>query len=46
MLVGGKGAHEGNVYAYNPSSDIFGPVCDDFWTIEDVTNATFSYLFF
>jgi hypothetical protein len=28
--------YEGNVFATNPTSGIFGPICDDFWSMKDV----------
>ena len=36
-LVGGSGAFEGYLYATNPVSKIYGPVCDDFFTINSVS---------
>jgi hypothetical protein len=36
VLVGGSVAGEGNVYARNPATGIYGPVCDDSWSITDV----------
>jgi hypothetical protein len=36
VLVGGSGPHEGNVYATNPETGIFGAVCDDYWDQPDV----------
>ena len=30
-LVGGAGPYEGVVYATNPATNIYGPVCDDFF---------------
>ena len=27
----------GNVFAKNPVTGIYGPVCDDFWDINDVS---------
>jgi hypothetical protein len=35
-LAGGSNFKEGNVYAMNPDSEMFGPVCDDQWTLENV----------
>lgn len=35
-LVGGKTPNEGNVYARNPDTGIFGPVCDDAWDVMGV----------
>jgi hypothetical protein len=37
-LVGGIDVSEGNVLAYNPANGMYGPVCDDMWNLEDVTN--------
>ncbi len=40
VCAGGKKPHntnmryEGNVYAVNPRTNVFGPVCDDNWTLE------------
>ena len=28
---------EGNVFAYNPSTGVSGPVCDDNWDINEVS---------
>jgi len=36
ILVGGSGPYEGNVYATNPETNVFGPVCDDTWDLADV----------
>ena len=36
MLMGGTHSYEGNVYAMNPITGVFGPVCDDFWSMKDV----------
>jgi hypothetical protein len=36
VLVGGPTSSSGNVFARNPSTGIYGPVCDDFWNIADV----------
>ena len=30
-LVGGSGPHEGTLYATNPATGIYGPVCDDYF---------------
>ena len=30
-LVGGSGPYEGVVYATNPATNIYGPVCDDYF---------------
>jgi len=34
VLVGGRTASEGNVFARNPVTGVYGPVCDDYWTLE------------
>ncbi len=31
------GDKEGNVFAYNSANGVFGPVCGDFWTIQNVS---------
>ena len=36
-LVGGSSSNEGNVFAYNPFFNAYGPVCDDFWDLNDAT---------
>jgi hypothetical protein len=36
-LIGGSSKLEGNVFARNPNTKVFGPVCDDEWTIENVS---------
>ncbi len=36
-LIGGSSKLEGNVFARNPTTKVFGPVCDDVWTIENVS---------
>ena len=36
MLKGGTNNFEGNVYALNPTTGVFGPICDDFWSMKDV----------
>ena len=38
QLIGGG---RGNVYATNPTNQIFGPVCDDAW---DISAVTYHYL--
>ena len=38
VLVGGTQAGVGNVYARNPVTGIYGPVCDDFWNMLAVRN--------
>jgi len=35
-LVGGSGDFEGNVFALNPKTGVFGPVCDDNWSMTQV----------
>jgi hypothetical protein len=35
-LVGGTTNGTGNVFSRNPTTGIYGPVCDDAWGIEDV----------
>jgi hypothetical protein len=35
-LIGGHSEKEGNVYALNPSTGVFGPVCDDNWDLTAV----------
>jgi hypothetical protein len=40
VLVGGSSTGSGNVFARNPTTGIYGPVCDDNWDIADVR---FSY---
>jgi hypothetical protein len=36
-LVGGDVRNEGNVYIFNPSTNVFGPVCDKLWDLDDVS---------
>ena len=36
-LVGGFSSYSGNVFARNPVTGVYGPVCDDYWSIEDVS---------
>ena len=36
-LVGGQSSSEGNVFALNPRTDVFGPVCDDGWDVNSVS---------
>lgn len=36
LLVGGKDGSEGNVYHLNPKSYRFEPVCDKFFTYNEV----------
>jgi hypothetical protein len=35
-LSDGPNNFSGNVYARNPATGVYGPVCDDFWSQEDV----------
>ncbi len=42
-LVGGEGRNEGNVYIFNPTTNVFGPVCDKLWDLNDVSR--FLHLF-
>jgi hypothetical protein len=35
-LVGGAASNEGYLYATNPATRIYGPVCDDFFTLTSV----------
>ena len=35
-LSGGPQPYEGNVNALNPDTGVRGPICDTFWTIENV----------
>ena len=35
-LVGGSSSNEGNVYAFNPDIDVYGPICEDTWDKHDV----------
>ena len=35
-LVGGSSDNEGNVFATNPTTGFYGPVCDDGWAIQEV----------
>ena len=35
-LVGGSQVGAGNVFARNPKTGIYGPVCDDQWDMLDV----------
>ena len=36
-LAGSSVSYAGNVYARNPETGGFGPVCDDDWDINDVS---------
>ena len=42
-LVGGSGPHEGYVYALNPVTKIYGPVCDDLFTANAVSLKIFLF---
>jgi hypothetical protein len=42
-LMGGSSKLEGNVFARNPNTKVFGPVCDDEWTIENVSFKSCSF---
>ena len=37
QLIGGSSSKEGNVFARNSATGLYGPVCDDEWTIENVS---------
>jgi hypothetical protein len=37
-LVGGSGPQEGYLYATNPVTKIYGPVCDDYFTTAGVSS--------
>ena len=37
VLVGGTGPQQGYVYAFNPVTKIYGPVCDDYFDIKAVS---------
>ncbi len=36
-LVGGAASNEGYLYATNPATGIYGPVCDDYFTMTSVS---------
>jgi len=36
VLKGGKTSNEGDVYARNPTTGIYGPVCSNNWIAENV----------
>ena len=38
FLVGGTVNGSGNVFARNPTTGIYGPVCDDLWDFNAVRN--------
>ena len=44
-LIGGTSQGSGNVFATNPTTGIYGPVCDDNWDINDVSNFYSFFLF-
>ena len=35
-LVGGNSPQQGNVFSTNPTTQYYGPVCDDGWTLANV----------
>ncbi len=37
VLVGGPDSSSGNVFARNPTTGVYGPVCDDNFELVDVT---------
>ena len=41
-LIGGATPRQGNVYSVNPKTGKSGPVCQEGWTIENVSLVTFS----
>ena len=41
-LVGGANG-QGNVYARNPETGVFGPVCDDAWNLAGVISPITEY---
>ena len=44
-LLGGKNKFEGNVYLTNPNTGVYGAVCDDGWTIKNVSQAQLPHAF-
>ena len=42
-LVGANGYSQGNVYAKNLETGVFGPVCDDAWNLEGVKSYVVLY---
>jgi hypothetical protein len=42
-LKGGKTRNMGNVFALNSQTGNFGPICDDDWSIEDVSQSFSTY---
>jgi hypothetical protein len=41
VLIGGSGGNSGNIFARNPTTGIYGPVCDDNFGIVDVSDQQF-----
>jgi len=41
VLIGGSGNNSGNIFARNPTTGIYGPVCDDNFGIVDVSDQQF-----
>ena len=39
VLKGGNSSKEGNVFVLNRETKLFGPVCDDYWSFNDVRKA-------
>lgn len=37
-LVGGTSSNQGYLYATNPVTKIYGPVCDDYFTLSAVSS--------
>ena len=44
-LLGGQNEFEGNVYLTNPNTGVYGAVCDDGWTIKNVSHAQLPHAF-
>jgi len=42
-LIGGDDSMSGNVFAKNPSTGIYGPVCDTYWGMEEVSTVKLGY---
>ena len=40
VLLDGDVANEGNVYATNPATGVFGPICDNGWDLIDVSSTS------
>jgi hypothetical protein len=36
-LIGGDNYMSGNVFAKNPSTGTYGPVCDTYWSMKEVS---------